>query len=448
MVVIGALILGEKRMDYNVSLEAEKSVLGSMILSQRAATKGSTLLDGNDFFRPGHTLIFEAIQSLVNKRLDVDLVTLRAELGSDLVNAGGMDYLMQIAEYVPSAANLETYSKIVKDRSMRRKLVEKAGELVTLAKDDEQPIEDVLTKSVQSIISIQKGNTQSPLIKLGKAMQEWDDQLLSDDPSNLYSTGFPTLDKSCGGFGAGDQVIVGAYSGMGKTSFAFETCLLSCQKSNKPWVFFSMEMTANQLISRFIQSRTGIGINRQRQRDFNEMDYTLMANYMEEFHALPIYILDSGAVNPANVRLRLSEVAEKHGCVGGFVIDYLGMAVKSHPQHRATAVEQFCFETKEIAKEYGCTSIILSQLSRESVRSDNREPDAPSLHHLKESGGIEASADLVFALHRPEYWKAKKEERKEQVAEAYIHILKQRYGATGVVELAFVPTQARWVEKK
>jgi replicative DNA helicase len=82
------------------------------------------------------------------------------------------------------------------------------------------------------------------------------------------------------------------------------------------------------------------------------------------------------------------------------------------------------------------------------VRSDNREPDAPSLHHLKESGGIEASADLVFALHRPEYWKAKKEERKEQVAEAYIHILKQRYGATGVVELAFVPTQARWVEKK
>ena len=435
-------------MDYNVSLEAEKSVLGSMILSNQAATKGVNLLDASDFFRPGHGIIFEAMQSLVSRQKDVDLVTIRAELGKELVNAGGIDYLMQIAEYVPSAANLESYADIVREKSLRRRLTSQADAIKVLASNDELSIDDIFGKTTKGIADIQKGVSKSPMVKLSKAMADWDNDLLSQDEVNLYTTGFPTLDKSCGGFGAGDQVIVGAYSGMGKTAFALESMLLSCQKSKQPWIFFSMEMTTNQLISRFIQSRTGIGINRQRQKQFTDKEYTLMTDHLEAFYALPIYIVDSGAMNPSTIRVRASEVAEKHGSIGGFVLDYLGMAVKTtNFQQRASAVEQFCFETKELAKEFKCTSMILSQLSRQSVMNDGKEPEAPSLYHLKESGGIEASADLVLALHRPEYWKAKKEERKEQIASAYVHILKQRYGATDVCELAFVPSQARWVEK-
>jgi len=125
------------------------------------------------------------------------------------------------------------------------------------------------------------------------------------------------------------------------------------------------------------------------------------------------------------------------------------MAVKTtNTQQRASAVEQYCFETKSLAKEFECTSVILSQLARDSVRSEGRTPEAPSLYHLKESGGIEASADIVLGLHRPEYWLAKKEERKETKAPAYVHILKQRYGATDVVELEFTPWQARWHEAR
>ncbi len=257
------------------------------------------------------------------------------------------------------------------------------------AVDDDVPTSELVINYSKAVSDLHRGVSKSPMIKLGQAMSQWDDELLSEEPSKLYTTGFPSLDKVCGGFGAGDQVIVGAYSGMGKTAFAFESVMLSSKKTNKPWIIFSLEMNANQLVSRFVQSRTGIGINRQRQREFTDQDYTLMSGYLEEFYKLPIYIVDSGQVTPSIIRARLMEVVEKHGDVAGFMIDYLGMAVKTtNTQQRASAVEQYCFETKSLAKEFECTSVILSQLARDSVRSEGRTPEAPSLYHLKESGGI------------------------------------------------------------
>ncbi len=431
------------------NLDAERCVLGSCILSTKASSKAISMLKADDFFLPAHGLIFESIKATLSQGREVDFVTVRNGLGSKLVDAGGIDYLMQVAEYVPSAANIGTYCEIVKDKATRRTIIQSAKGIVSQAVDDDVPTSELVLNYSKAVSDLHRGVSKSPMIKLGQAMSQWDDELLSEEPSKLYTTGFPSLDKVCGGFGAGDQVIVGAYSGMGKTAFAFESVMLSSKKTNKPWIIFSLEMNANQLISRFVQSRTGIGINRQRQRQFTDAEYTSMSNYLEEFYQLPIYIVDSGRVDPSTIKARLLEVAEQHGEVAGFVIDYLGMAVKTtNTQQRASAVEQYCFETKSLAKEFECTSVILSQLARDSVRSEGRTPEAPSLYHLKESGGIEASADIVLGLHRPEYWLAKKEERKETKAPAYVHILKQRYGATDVVELEFTPWQARWHEAR
>ena len=430
------------------NLEAEQCVLGSCILSSKASAKALAVLKPTDFWLPQHQVIFAVIKGLVSQAREVDFVTVRDALGDHLQDAGGIDYLMQVAEYVPSAENVGAYADIVRDKSVRRSIIQTAKDTVNQALDDDIATADLMTNYGRAVSTIQSGNVRNPMVSIGDAMREWDEELLSDTPARLYTTGFPSLDKMCGGFGAGDQVIVGAYSGMGKTAFGFESIMLSSKRTNKPWVIFSLEMNAHQLVSRFVQSRTGIGINRQRQRQFNEQDYTLMSSYLEDFYKLPIYIVDSGQVTPSVIRSRLLEVSERHGDVAGFMIDYLGMAVKTtNTQQRASAVEQYCFDTKGIAKEFNCTSLILSQLARDSVRSETRTPEPPSLYHLKESGGIEASADIVLGLHRPEYWEAKRDGRKENKAPAYVHVLKQRYGATGVVDLEFTPWQARWHEQ-
>jgi replicative DNA helicase len=430
------------------NLEAEQCVLGSCILSTKASAKAIATLKPTDFWLPQHQVIFAVITGIIAQGREVDFVTVRNALGDHLQDAGGLDYLMQVAEYVPSASNIGTYADIVRDKSTRRAIIKSAKDVVNQAFDEDIATSDLVTTYGRTVSGLQSGIVRQPMMSIGDAMREWDDQLLSDTPTRLYTTGFPSLDKMCGGFGAGDQVIVGAYSGMGKTAFGFESIMLSSKKTNKPWVIFSLEMNANQLVSRFVQSRTGIGINRQRQREFTDQDYTLMSGYLEEFYKLPIYIVDSGQVTPSIIRARLMEVVEKHGDVAGFMIDYLGMAVKTtNSQQRASAVEQYCFDTKGLAKEFNCTSLILSQLARDSVRSETRTPEAPSLYHLKESGGIEASADIVLGLHRPEYWEAKRDGRKEHKAPAYVHVLKQRYGATGVVDLEFTPWQARWHEQ-
>lgn len=430
--------------------QAERCVLGSCILSTKATSQALDILRPADFFVPAHQLMFETMRSVISQGREIDFVSLRNALGDKLTEAGGVDYLMQLAEYVPSANNVKTYAEIVKDKSIRRSIVKSAKEIATKAQQEEIETAELVTDYGKGFNDLQRGAIKSPMTRLGDAMRRWDDELLSDSPTKLYTTGFPSLDKTIGGFGAGDQVIIGAYSGMGKTAFAFESIMLSSQRSNsKPWIIFSLEMTEVQLVSRFVQSRTGIGINRQRQRQFSDADYTLMSDYLEEFHRLPIYIVDRGAVTPSTIRARLLEVVEQHGEVAGFMVDYLGMAVKTTSnQQRATAVEQYCFETKQIAKEFDCTSIILSQLARDSVRSEMRTPEPPSLYHLKESGGIEASADIVLGLHRPEYWEAKKDGRSERIAPAYVHVLKQRYGATDVIDLEFTPWQARWHEAR
>lgn len=430
------------------NIEAEKAVLGSMILSAVAVRKGLSLLTETDFFRPGHQIIFGAIRSLAECGKGVDLVTLRGQLGSQLVEAGGIDYLMQAAEYVPSAANIEHYAGIVKEKATRRRLIGLARQIDELASDEEDDSATIISNSLSKLRTIASGSEKSKLQSLRSVMLEWDSFLTEENEQTVYTSGFRCLDEKIGGFGPGDQIIIAAYSGMGKTAFAFESILLNSSKENaNPWLIFSKEMSATQLVSRFVQSRTGISVNRQRQRDLRESDLQNIANAMEEFYTLPIYIIDTGDVTPQVIQTQIDEVVSKHGRIGGVMIDYLGMAVKSTGKtNRAEAVEQFCFDTKDLAKANQCTMMILSQLSRESVKTESKIPSAPQLHHLKESGGIEASADLVLAIHRPEYWESKKEGRPEKKAVAEIHILKARYATPCKVEMFFTPWQARFTE--
>jgi replicative DNA helicase len=429
------------------NIQAEMSVLGSMILSPKATGKALSMLTETDFFRSGHLLIFGAIRSLTEDGKAVDLVSIRTELGKNLPEVGNMDYLMQLAEYVPSAANVETYARLVKDASNRRKLIELARQIDDLSNDSAQDVSSILSEGTKALRDIAKGSEKSPLKSLKRLMMDWNEFLTDDAEKVLYTSGFSVLDEKIGGFGPGDQVILAAYSGMGKTAFAFDSVLLNSSRENaNPWVIFSKEMAGAQLVSRFVQSRTGISVERQRRRQISPAEFSAIESAMEEFYKLPIYVSDSGDVTPQIIQTRIDEVVDKHGRIGGVMIDYLGMVVKSTKSSRAEAVEQFCFATKDLAKENNCTMLILSQLSRESQKSDSKSPTAPQLHHLKESGGIEASADLVLAIHRPEYYEAKKRGDGEKKAAAEIHILKSRYGATGKVELVFTPWQARFTE--
>ncbi len=434
------------------------STLGSMLLSERAAEEIVTILEEGDFYVPAHRMIYKSMKQLVFNHKPVDYLTLKEEIKSrgQLADVGGEDYLIEIASYVPSPSNSNYYAEIVRDKSTQRALLAAGQEIIGIAQSqDLESIEDRLDLSEQEIFRVgrkQMGKNFHHIRSLAKDFfVDVDNIVESGIPLSGLKVGFTDLDRMTTGYYPGDFVIIGARPAMGKTSLVLDIALNVAQKiareeSEGSVAVFSLEMSAIQLVRRMASMISGVPSGILKTGKITDQNYRDLADGCETLYSLPIYIDDSSDVTPLELRGKCRRLKAEAG-LSMVIIDYLQlMRGSKRTENRVQEVSDIARACKAMAKELECPVVALSQLSR---AVENRDDKRPQLSDIRESGSIEAEADLVMLLYRESYYKAKEEHREEninpeEVQEAEIIIAKHRNGPTGVVKLGFQPSYARY----
>lgn len=433
------------------NIEAEAALLGSMMLSPKVCRQMVRELRVDDFFRPGHQIIFNALIKLTDEGCEVDPIVIRNQLTEtgNLDDVGGMDYMTQLMECVPSAAKADNFAKIVREKRVQRDMLDHANQLAggaLLTEIDSN--DDRFSHWCQSYIAVRDSHVRSskipPSIKeIFTAIDtEMTNVICGNKPrASDATTGFECLNNLIGGFFEGHQIVVGGFSGDGKTAFAFESIIQSTLANGAPWLIISCEMDRGDIMRRFIQSRTGIPVICQRLGKIVEAQYQEICDVMEKYRSLPIYLVDRRSTLD-QVYIMALKIQAQHGRLGGIALDYLQLFKNQQPSswrswNDAEDLNAIVDRMKEMAKELSCATMVLSQFNRDSQKDDR----PPKLTDLKGSGGIENSADVVLLLHRPN----KAEENKgSELADVYV--AKARFARPGKVTMRFTPSKALWGE--
>lgn len=409
-----------------------------MLLSPEKAVKILELLTEEDFYRTRHRLLFRAIQQLMDKNEPVDIVTLANALRSTgaLDEVGGMEYLMELFAVTPTASNADYYAKIVSGKSSLRRLINFSNELGRQSYDEEFEVERILDFAEAELFRIGQHREIRPYHHIKDVVSEGF-QLIE----KLYETramvsgvpsGYTELDKLTTGFQKQDFIVLAARPSMGKTAFALEMLKNAALLYGIPSVFFSLEMSARQLVMRMLCSRAQVNSNKVRQGFLSSEDWTPLTTAAGELSNTPIFIDDTPGVSIREIRSKARRLKREHD-VGLIIIDYLQLITDPHSktESRQLEISNISRMLKSLAREIDCPVITLSQLSR---KVESREDKRPILSDLRESGAIEQDADLVFFLYRDEVYNKNTEEK--GVAEVIIG--KQRNGPLGTVRLAFL----------
>ena len=440
------------------SVEAEMSTLGAMLLSERAAEEIVTILAEDDFYRPGHRLIFRAMKSLIGGHKPIDMLTLIEELKArgDLANVGGPDYLTEIDLYVPSAANSASYAQIVLDKATMRRLEQTGREIIGVVHNQEMPeVQEKVDKAEQLIFEVgrkQLGKYFEPVSKLAKEFFVDVDTILETGvPMQGLKVGFTDLDNMTSGFYPGDFVVCGARPAMGKTSLILEMALNVATAHYRSGTrgsvaIFSLEMASIQLARRLVSMLSTVPNSVLKKGQISPSDYQKLADACDMLYSMPIFIDDNSDLSPLEMRGKCRRLKAEHG-LSFVMIDYLQLMRGSRrTENRVQEISEIARACKSMAKELEVPVLALSQLSR---AVESREDKRPQLSDIRESGSIEAEADMVMMLYRDSYYK-KKEEHKPQydnpgeVEEAEIIVAKHRNGPVGTVKMAFQPALSRW----
>ncbi len=440
------------------SIEAEMSTLGAMLLAERAAEEVVTILNEDDFYRPAHRMIFNAMRQLVHNHKPIDPLTLEEELKArgQLMDAGGPNYLLEIANFTPSATNSNYYAGIVLDKATLRRLEQTGREIVGVVHDpDSGDVGDKVDKAEQLVFEVgrkQLGKYFQHVRSLAKEFfVDVDNIVETGEPMSGLKVNFTDLDNMTSGFYPGDFVIIGARPAMGKTSLVLDFAINVARKIDQEGTagsvaIFSLEMSSLQLVRRMASMISGVSMSVLKTGKITDDHYRRLADGCETLYNLPIFIDDASDVTPLEMRGKCRRLKAERG-LSMVVIDYLQLMKGSRrSENRVQEISDIARACKSMAKELGCPVVALSQLNR-SVES--REDKRPQLSDIRESGSIEAEADLVMLLYREAYYKAKEEKRDvpwnpDEVEEADVIIAKHRSGPTGVVKLGFQPAYARY----
>jgi len=412
-------------------------------MSEKACKELGKDLQPEDFYLPAHQFMFDALAKVGTKG-SADPVLLREQLILDerYQDVGGMEYIIQIAEFVPSAANATHYAKIVKDKRFQRDMASMADKMRSASFDANfETNEDRVSLCEESFKLIRESfsrvNQMSP--SFGDILKQVDSELCNTfslgQTAKAYSTGFLGLDEHVTGFFPGDQVIIGGWTGDGKTAFLGESLVRSALRNGTVSLFNSGEMKSGDVIRRIIQSRSGVSVGRQRSGKFDGNDYQEMASVMEEHFKIPVYIEDK-LMKPDQLYAKAIRIKREHGRIDRIGLDYIQMLNKFTRRGGVDEMDSMMYEYKDMAKELECTTLLLSQFNTES----QKDPRPPRLGDLKGSGGIAASADWVLLLHRPNPVKVGRES-------ADCYVAKARFGPVGRVGLDFIPDRATWVDR-
>ncbi len=417
--------------------EAEKSVLGAMILNGEAIGKAIEIVSDGDFYRSDHKEIFTAILSLFNNNTPVDVVTLAEKLKErgTLETIGGAEYISNLMLSVPSTTNIEYYAKIVEEKAILRNLINASNEVLNISYDEKASAEDILEKAEKNIFDIAQKRINKDFESMQEVLIRSFDKLeqlqMQGNSITGVPTGFVDFDRMTSGLQPSDLILVAARPSMGKTAFALNVAQYAGVNKNVPVGIFSLEMSKEQLVNRMLCCQAMVESQRVRNGSLEADDWKKLIKAIPIMSEAPIYIDDTPGIGVAELRAKCRRLKLEKG-LGLIVIDYLQlMSGSSKTESRQQEISEISRSLKAIAREMEAPVVALSQLSRApEQRADHR----PMLSDLRESGAIEQDADIVIFLYRDEYYNQDTESK--GIAEAII--AKQRNGPVGTVELTYM----------
>lgn len=419
-------------------VEAEQAVIGSMLTDKEAVSAAIEVLKPEDFYREDNRIIFEAILSLYGRSEPIDIITLKSELSSmgKFEAVGGLEYIAELPDKVPTTANVEQYIKIVEEKSVLRNLIKTANEIITLGYDQTQEVDSIIDGAEKKIFEVMQKKNQKGYTPIKDILVETFTELeqLYNQKQRITGipTGFSDLDFRTSGLHNSDLILVAARPAMGKSAFALNIATNAAVRAKVPVAIFSLEMSKEQMTSRILCSEAMVDSNKVRTGKIDDEEWGKLAAASGELSEANIYIDDTPGISIMEIRAKCRKMKiEKN--IGLVVIDYLQLVQGSGKRgsSREQEIAEISRSLKILAKEINVPVIALSQLSR---APEQRPDHRPMLSDLRESGSIEQDADIVMFLYRDDYYNEDSE--KKNIAE--VILAKHRAGSTGTVELLWL----------
>lgn len=427
------------------NLDAEKSLLGAVLIDEDTLADISEHVSTIDFYEKRHGIIFGGMMRLYEKHKPVDLLTLTEELKQkkELDTIGGSAYLTELTNYVPTAAHAEAYAELVSQKAIRRRLIKASGEISELGYNEETSTEELLGKAEAELFSVSDQSLKQDLVSIESILTDSFDRMeeLHRNKGALRGvrTGFKDLDSMTAGFQKSDLIILAARPAMGKTTLVTNFAYNVATMAKLPVLFFSLEMSKEQLVDRMLADASGVDAWNIRTGNLSDDDFGKISEAMGELAESPIFIDDTPGITVLEMRTKARRAMHEQP-LGLIIIDYLQLMQGSGKDNgnRVQEVSEISRGLKLIARELNVPVIALSQLSR-SVES--RSPQIPQLSDLRESGSIEQDADIVMFIYREAYYNPETE--RENITDLIIS--KHRNGPTGKIELYFHPERLKFV---
>jgi len=428
------------------NIEAEASLLGSILIDTDAIVKIADLIHPTDFFDKRHELIYAAMLQLYENRSAIDVLTLANNLKNarQLDNIGGAVYLTELTNFVPTAAHAEQYADIVLQKALRRKLITVSSDIISMGYDETKSINELVEDAEANLFSVSEHHVKQSVVSIETILAESFERLddLHKDKKKLRGipTGFKDLDNLLAGFQRSDLFVLAARPSMGKTALMLNFAHNVAVKAKEPVLFFSLEMSKEQLVDRLLSIQSGVDAWALRTGNLTDADFEKIGEAMGVLSEAPIYIDDTPGITVSDLRTKARREAHNHP-LGLIIIDYLqlmsGGSRYNSDSNRVQEISEISRNLKGVARELNVPLIAASQLNR-SV--ENRSPQIPHLADLRESGSIEQDADVVAFIYREEFYNQETDRKKI----TDILIKKHRNGPIGGVELYFDSDKQRF----
>ena len=428
------------------SVEAEQSVLGSILLDKEAMISVSETLVPEDFYKEAHKVIYESMLKLYNSQSEIDLITLTDELRDQgyLDDIGGIAYITSLSTVVPTTSNIKYYVNIVKEKSISRQLISAANDIINLGYDGSAKVEYVLENAEKKIFDISQERATNDFQPINQVISEALSMLekLYEETNDVtgLTTGFRDLNKKINGLQRSDLLLIAARPAMGKTAFALNLVQNAALKGDASVAVFSLEMSKEQLVQRMIASQSTVELKKIKTGTLADNDWPRITDGMAILSGAKIHIDDTPGIKISELRSKCRKLKIEKG-LDLVLIDYLQlMEGEGQNESRQQEIAKISRSLKILAKELDCPVVALSQLSRApEQRADHR----PMLSDLRESGSIEQDADIVMFLYRDEYYNPDTE--KKNIGE--VIVAKNRHGETGTVELVWFGGIQKFADK-